>query len=188
MTRIEQFETMLARFPVATATLYPVLVVVFISVTAATVIGVLERSDALTAAADLLKQIEARSATPARTVIQTELPGTTGSPFVEGASVSVAGASLLQRLTAATTQVGGNIVSSQIDLQGPQSKGGFVSVKAGLEVEPGALQRLLYDLEAGMPFLFVDQMTVQGAEGSANRTEGKMRVTLSISGQWGGAK
>ena len=52
--------------------------------------------------------------------------------------------------------------SSQVDLQGPQSKDGFVTLLISCEMEQPNLQKLLYDLEAGMPFLFIDQLVVQG--------------------------
>jgi general secretion pathway protein M len=54
------------------------------------------------------------------------------------------------------------------------------------------LQQLLYDLEAGMPFLSVDQLAVQAptvAAGASNGTgPGKLRVLISVSGQWQGAR
>ena len=75
--------------------------------------------------------------------------------------MTVAGATLLQRVAGAITKVGGNIVSSQVDLQGPQAKDGFITVTANCEVDQPALQQLLYNIESGMPFLFVDQLVVQ---------------------------
>jgi general secretion pathway protein M len=47
---------------------------------------------------------------------------------------------------------------------------------------------LLYDLEAGMPFLFVDQLVAQGPAAPAVTPEGKLRVVISVSAQWQGAK
>jgi general secretion pathway protein M len=50
------------------------------------------------------------------------------------------------------------------------------------------LQQLLYDLEAGMPFLFVDQLVAQGPASPGATPEGKLRVVISVSGQWQGSK
>ncbi len=100
----------------------------------------------------------------------------------------MAGAALLHRVAAAITRVGGNLLSSQVDLQGAPSKPGFVTVTASGEIEPARLQPLLYDIEAGMPFLFIDQMAVQAPASSVNAQGGKLRVLLSVSGQWRGAK
>ena len=88
----------------------------------------------------------------------------TGSPFLEGQTLTVAGAALLQRVADAVTKVGGNVLSSQVDVQGVQAKDGFVSVLASCEIDHAALQRLLYDLEAGMPFLFIEQFVAQSPQ------------------------
>ena len=114
--------------------------------------------------------------------------GPAGSPFLEGATVTVAGAALLQRVTAAITKLGGNVLSSQIDLQGTQAKTGFLTIIASCDIDQPGLQQLLYDLEAGQPFLFVDQLSVQAPASFASSGEGKLRVLLSVSGQWQGAK
>jgi general secretion pathway protein M len=107
-----------------------------------------------------------------------------GSPFLEGPTASVASAMLLQRVLAATKRVSGNTLSSQVDIQGPLAKSGFVSATFNIELPSGALQPLLYDLEAGMPFLFIDELVVQPV---ANSTD-KMRLVLGISAQRQGTK
>jgi general secretion pathway protein M len=50
------------------------------------------------------------------------------------------------------------------------------------------LQQLLYDLEAGMPFLFIDQLVVQTPTAASGPGSGKLRILLTVSGQWRGAK
>jgi general secretion pathway protein M len=55
-------------------------------------------------------------------------------------------------------------------------------------VDQPSLQQLLYDLEAGMPFLFVDQLVAQAPETTTNALSQKMRVSLLVSGQWQGVK
>src|SRR5262249_2854394 len=138
------------------------------------------------AAGELLDQIEGRRPMPAGTSAR---GGTapTGSPFLEGPTVTVAGASLQQRVTGAGGKVGGNVLSSQGDLHGTKAKQGYVSLVASCEVDQPALQQLLYDLEAGMPFLFVDQLVVQAPQAGTGDEGGRMRVLLGVSGQWQGA-
>jgi general secretion pathway protein M len=48
------------------------------------------------------------------------------------------------------------------------------------------MQRLLYDLEAGMPFLFVDELTAEMPQsvGARNDGLGRMHVQLAVSGEW----
>jgi general secretion pathway protein M len=72
-------------------------------------------------------------------------------------------------------------------LQERQSKTGFISVIASCEVDQPGLQKLLYDLEAGTPFLFVDQLVVQSPVSAANSPAGKLRLLIRVSGRWRGA-
>jgi general secretion pathway protein M len=73
---------------------------------------------------------------------------------------------------------------------GAQAKDGFVGLLVSCEMEQPALQKLLYDLEAGMPFLFIDQLDVQVPQTTAASEGGvgKIRVVLGVSGQWQGNK
>jgi general secretion pathway protein M len=182
---IARVEKLLARFPLAAAVFYVAVVVVLAFTAIETALDLSDRRDSANAATDILGQIEGRS--PARAAGLSDA-AVAGSPFLEGPTVTVAGAALLERVAGAIARVGGNVLSSQIDLQGGQSKAGFVTATASCEIEPISLQPLLYDLEAGMPFLFVDQLVVQAPAGSANAPGGKLRILLAISGQWRGAK
>ena len=93
----------------------------------------------------------------------------------------------MQRVADAVTKVGGNVLSSQVDVQGVQAKEGYVSVLASCELDYAALQRLLYDLEAGMPFLFIEQVVAQIPQTGSVET-GRMRLLVSVAGRWGGDK
>jgi len=85
-------------------------------------------------------------------------------------------------------RLGGNVLSSQVELQGSQSKTGFLTIIASCDIDQPGLQQLLYDLEAGMPFLFVDQLVVQAPASFTTSGEGKLRILLTVSGQWEGTK
>ena len=176
----------LARFPVAAAVLYAGLVITFLSAAVLQALDLIDRQQTVSAAADTLKQLERRSHA-ARTVA-TEAPIATGSPFLDDSTVTVAGASLLQRVAGAVSAAGGTVVSSEVELQGPLAKQGFVGVTANCELDQGALQKLLYDLEAGMPFLYVDEVEVQAPGVIAGATNGKLHAMISVSAQWQGAK
>jgi general secretion pathway protein M len=181
----------IARVPHGAAIGYVALVLLFAVMTLSSLTDVLDRRAAVAEAADTLAQLEGRL--PKRGGAGAS--GVTGSPVLEGPTVTVAGAVLLQRVAEAITKVGGNILSSQVDLQGPQIKDGFISVTANCDVEQPAVQQLLYNLESGMPFLFVDQLVVQmptaapSSAGGAKTAEAvKMHVLISVSGQWQAAK
>jgi general secretion pathway protein M len=172
--------------PLLAAAAYAVAVIVLLAMVWSGVSDILERRAALAASADLLAQLEGRkpfAAAPG--AVQAQVP--TGSPFLEGQTLTVAGAALLQRVADAVTKVGGSVLSSQVDVQGVQAKDGFVSVLASCELDYTALQKLLYDLEANMPFLFIEQIVAQTPQ-TGSVESGRMRLLLSVSGRWGGEK
>jgi general secretion pathway protein M len=172
-------------WPAAATYLGVMVLLLFVIISSAT--DLLSRRASVAASAAMLDQFEGRK-TPSAHGRGTDVAAPSGSPFLEGATLTVAGAVLLQRVTGAVTRLGGNVQSSQIDLQGTQSKAGFITMIASCDIDQPGLQRLLYDLEAGMPFLFVDQLVVQSQSGVAAAGEGKLRILLSVSGQWQGAK
>jgi general secretion pathway protein M len=176
----------LARYPGAATLAYGLVLVVFLLVAWSALADVYARYASYAAAGELLDQIEGRRPTPAGANLRAG-SAPTGSPFLEGPTVTVAGAGLQQRVTGAVTKVGGNVLSSQVDLEGSKAKQGYVSLVASCEIDQPALQQLLYDLEAGMPFLFVDQLVIQAPQSGTNEDGGRMRVLLGVSGQWQGA-
>jgi len=107
-----------------------------------------------------------------------------GSPFLEARSVTLAGAALQQRMEQAVARAGGEIASEQIDLQGPDAKDGFIGLTASLDIAQPALQTLLYDIEAGAPYLIVQSLDVQSPLATGGDAQGPMRVTLALSGKW----
>lgn len=174
-----------AASPILAAAAYAGLVFVLLFMAVTFIVDILDQRAAVASAAAMLDQLEGRStAASGRRSADVLMPS--GSAFLEGATVTVAGAALLQRVAGAVTKLGGNVLSSQLDLQGTQSKAGFVSMVASCEIDQPALQPLIYDLEAGMPFLFVEQLAVQAPTSSSD--EGKLRILLAVSGQWQGMK
>ena len=168
--------------PPVAVTAYAALVIVLLAVAISSVADILSQRSSVAATAAMLEQLEGRKAPAAGRAGEAGMPA--GSAFLEGTTVTVAGAALLQRVTTAVTKAGGNVLSSQLDVQGPHAKAGFVSMVANCEMDQAALQALLYDLEAGMPFLFIDQLDIQVASAG----EGKLRFLLGVSGQWRGVK
>jgi general secretion pathway protein M len=177
----------LARYPGAATLTYGLVLVVLLLVAWSALADVYGRYLDYAAAGDLLDQIEGRKPMPGGGGARAD-SAPTGSPFLEGPTVTVAGASLQQRVAGAVTKVGGNVLSSQVDLEGSKAKQGYVSLVASCEVDQPALQQLLYDLEAGMPFLFVDQLVVQAPQTGTGEEATRMRVLLGVSGQWQGAR
>jgi general secretion pathway protein M len=168
------------------ATIYVVVVLALLATTWIALSTIGERRATVRAAENMLAQLEGRSALAGRDNGSPLGAAPAGSPFLEGKTVNVAGAALLQRIAAAINKIGGNVLSSQVELQKADSKDGWVGLVVSCEIEPGTLQQLLYDLEAGMPFLFIDQLAVQAPVVGVE--EIRMRVLLGVSGQWAGGK
>jgi general secretion pathway protein M len=178
-------QRMIERRPLAAAAAFLLLLIGFLVVAVTAAADILDRRNDLNAASEMLARLRGRS--PASRPADHEIVPS-GSPVLEGATVTVAGAALLRRVSEAVTRVDGNVLSSQVDLQGAQAKSGLIAVIISCEVEQPALQRLLYDLEAGMPFLFIDQFSAQAPVATTAGTEGRMRIVLAVSGQWKGAR
>ena len=176
----------LAQSPLIAVVLYLAVLGGLVVTTAISVSSMFDHQRALAQTSDLLDQLRGRKPrSPAE--LSVEHPG---APFLEGPTVTVAGAALLQRVATAVGNVGGTIQSSQVDVLGTQAKDGFVGLVVSCEMEQPALQKVLYDLEVGMPFLFVDQLDVQVPQTTAisDTNNGRIRVVLGVSGQWQGSK
>jgi general secretion pathway protein M len=178
----------LTRSPLIAVALYLVVIGGLVAIAATAVSDIVDHRRALAQTSEFLDQLQGRKARGAgSSPLAAEHPGT---PFLEGPTVTVAGATLLQRVAGAIGNVGGTVQSSQVDVTGAQAKDGFVGLLVSCEMEQPALQKLLYDLEVGMPFLFVDQLDVQVPQTTAANEAGagRIRVVLGVSGQWQGDK
>jgi general secretion pathway protein M len=173
--------------PILAATIYVGLVVVLLFAVATSIADVVGQRNDVASAAVMLEQLEGRHPAAIRGP-SSDVTIPSGSAFLEGATITIAGATLLQRVSGAVTKFGGNVLSTQLDLQGSKSKAGFISMIASCEIDQSEVQKLLYDLEAGMPFLFIDELVVQPPLTSTGPGGGRLRLLLAVSGQWRGAK
>jgi general secretion pathway protein M len=141
----------------------------------------LERSSAVAMLRERLAQIEGH-AKPGP--VGAGDPPAMGSPFLDGPTITVASAALQHRVDAAVAKAGGAVLSSQVELDGPQANDGFVSLTEYVEIGQPALQPLLYDIEAGMPYLFIDTLGIQTPQGLENTENARMIVVMGVTGQW----
>ena len=105
-----------------------------------------------------------------------------GSPFLEGQTTTLATAALVQRVTEAVARSKGNIISSEAEPADEAT--GRVKIIVTCEIEERALPQLLYEIEAGVPYLFIDRMVTQAPTTAA----GRLHAVLGISGLWSGKK
>jgi general secretion pathway protein M len=170
--------------PYIAALLYACLLLVLVAATIVPLKNVLDQQAAVGSLGEMLHRLESRHkpAAPSQAAAgDTALE----SAFLEGSSETIAGAALLQRVVGTVTRHGGSVSSSELAVQDSQTKDGFIGVTAAFDLEQAALQQVIYDLEAGMPFLFIDQLVVQGPTPLLSSGE-KLRVQMSVSGKWQG--
>ncbi|WP_315781150.1 type II secretion system protein GspM [Bradyrhizobium sp. SZCCHNPS1003] len=171
--------------PAASAILYAVTIVALLWLGAGAVVDLVAKRGQLNDTNAQLAQFSGRKRPGGSSAAgSATAPG--GSMFVEGRTVTIAGAALVQRLTEAISKVGGSVLSTQVELPAARATTNLISVVASCELEQPALQQLLYDLEAGLPFLFVDQLHVQQPLAAAAGGVGRLTVLVTVSGQWQG--
>ena len=187
MNSVATLRKTFATSPLLAAAAYAALILALLLTMIISIAGIVGQRDEVASSAAMLQQLEGSRPAAARGQ-PTDVSMPSGSAFLEGATVTIAGAALIQRVAGAVTKFGGNVLSSQVELKGTQSRAGFLSVLASCEIDQVGLQKLLYDLEAGMPFLFIDQLVVQAPSTASGSGNGKLRILLAVSGQWQGVK
>jgi len=168
---------LLIRYPTLPLALYCAMIVGCALTTAFSITHVVEQYGIYGESLSRLTRLQQR---PAATSDARAAPR--GESFLEGNTATVASAALLQRVTAAVSSAGGIIISSEVEQGGVPSKDGYLKVVTNFEMPQASLQRVLHDLEAGMPFLFVEQLLVQTGVNSAKSAQ--LRVRLAVSGFW----
>ncbi|WP_454918100.1 type II secretion system protein GspM [Xanthobacter sediminis] len=171
---------------------YGALVLLLLAIAASAILGLMDRRAAVDEAAATLEQLQGRGPRAGGAAGDGAAPS--GSPFLDGPTVTIAGAALMQRLSDAVAHADGHITSSRVELQDTPFGPDFIAVSASLDIAPDDLQKLLYDLESGQPFLFVGQLTARPADAgrrgrAADASEGdpqRLQATLTVYGQWRG--
>ena len=171
------------RHPILSGLAYVVLVVICVLTTLFMLADIFEQYRARTASLEALARLEGRFSSEHGGIKHLR---PTGSAFLEGKTITVANAALLQRLTSIIINARGTVVSSEMVQRAGQTKDDYVSAIANCELEQDALQRVLYEIEAGMPFLFIDQLNVRVAPDASQGA--RLRVMLGVAGVWTGGK
>jgi len=107
-----------------------------------------------------------------------------GSAAIEGQTATVAGAALQQRIGALIASAGGAVLSSELDLREGAAEGGKIALVVSFDIDQNGFQRVLYEIEAGMPVLTVDRLNAQTAPGEEKSAMPRLRAQFSVSGVW----
>lgn len=160
--------------------IYLAVVLCFVVFAAVTASDLRDANAALNQSRETLARLDRRGAA----VGSSAEPAVDALAFLSGKTITVAGAALQERVQSAVEKAGGAVVSSRIDLQGPRAAEGFVGLDENLEIEQASLQALLYDLEAGTPYLIIESLSIQSPKAFGEAEGARMRVVIGVSGQW----
>lgn len=180
MTRTTTF--VLYRRQMIAGASYALAILVLVALGLGSLLGLWRTYADLSQAQQMRDQLQAR-ARPAATV-DFAVPPPQGPAFLEGPTVTVAGAALQQRVGAIIAEAGGQVLSSQVDVQGPQATSGRVALVVSCDLDQKGLQQALYEIESGMPILFIEQLAVQAGREREAAKGGRMRVQIGVAAQW----
>jgi hypothetical protein len=133
---------------------------------------------------DALARLEARAGAKTQPHGPVRSGVAPAAAFLDAPTPGLAGAEL-QAYIARLADRHAALVSFGTQAGGGEDAAGAVRVEASLEITLGALQVLLYQLESGTPYVFVDSMTVRQTTGAAAGAENApLRVTLGLRALW----
>jgi len=107
------------------------------------------------------------------------------SAFLTATTAALAGAQLQTHLTDLVALQNANISSSGIQ-KTPRDDADVVRLQATFDMKLTALQKLLYDLETGTPYMFIDALSIQpqGNAPHSNNDEPLLHVTMTLRALW----
>ena len=104
--------------------------------------------------------------------------------FLSASSMGLAGGDLQAYVERLASQHAA-IVSIAVQQSAREDPPDTIRVEASLELDLGSLQTLLYELESGVPYVFVDALSIRSASGEAAPSDGgTLHVTLGLRGLW----
>jgi general secretion pathway protein M len=105
--------------------------------------------------------------------------------FLNESTLGLASATLEAHVTQLTSQHA-TLVSFAVQSSAAPDPTDNVRIEASMDITLSALQILLYDLETGTPYVFVDSMTVRPTAGAAQADAANvaLRVTLGLHALW----
>lgn len=148
------------------------------------------RSDALDALADKRDMLDRLEAAHRRSIskpgARERFGAAPASAFLNSQTLGLASAQLEAYLSKLVLAQQGSLVSSGVQQVNRSDASDIVRVQATLDITYEALQAVLYKLETGTPYVFVDSMTVQLLSTTTQRTARSptMKVTLNLRAIW----
>ena len=186
MTQSSASSLLPVRRQIIAGSIYLVIVAALLASSLSFLSDLMARSEAVASAEKGLDQLAKRG--QRRADAAASAAGMAGYHFLDGPTNAIAGNALEPRVSEAIGKAGGAITSAQVEFDGPDAKNGFVELMTSAEVNQSALQAILYDIEAGLPYLFIEKLSLQSPEDFGEPETGRMRITIAVAGQWRASK
>jgi len=131
----------------------------------------------------LLARVEARAKAEADRRAASVAPQ---EAFVNATTQGLAGAQLQAHLMTVAAGLNATVISSGAEPTKREDQPDTIRLQATLDLNAKALQALLYQLESGTPYVFVDALAVQlpGVGGQRASEDPLLRVTLGLRAVW----
>jgi hypothetical protein len=134
---------------------------------------------------DVLSRLEVRARSRSEPHGETRVAAAPPQAFLDAPTSGIAGAEL-QAYVARLADQHAALVSFGTQASAGQDAADAVRIEASLDIGLRALQVLLYQLESGTPYVFVESMTVRATSsaGVSGAENFPLRVTLGLRALW----
>lgn len=142
--------------------------------------------DALSEKRDMLERLEAAHRRKiGKETADTRLSKAPSGAFLNAQTQGLASAQLETYLSKLILTQHGNLVSSGVQ-QADRSTADSVRLQTSLDIDYDALQKFLYELETGTPYVFIESMNIRPKNEAASvaALSPRMRVTINLRGIW----
>jgi len=134
---------------------------------------------------DVLSRLEARAGSRSQAHGGSRVAAAPARAFLDASTPGLAGAEL-QAYIARLADQHAALVSFGTQASAGEEAADVVRIEASLDISLRALQVLLYQLESGTPYVFVESMTVRpsASAGTGGAENAPLRVTLGLRALW----
>jgi general secretion pathway protein M len=133
---------------------------------------------------DVLSRLEARAGARSQTNGRVQAAAAPAAAFLDAPTPGLAGAELQAYIARLADQHAALVSFGTQPAAGDAAD--VVRIEASLDISLRALQVLLYQLESGTPYVFVESMTVRAttSAGAGGAENSPLRVTLGLRALW----
>jgi hypothetical protein len=127
-----------------------------------------------------LSRLQAASRSAAGPGQQLQRPKASAHAFLDASTHGLAGAQLQTYVARVASDQKAILVSSGVAAPARDDRPDTIRMEASLDVTFRELQAILYNLESGTPYVFVESLTIRPSSAQRNIEDPLLRVTLNL--------